>query len=191
MGDAQCWLMSERLGLRRFTADDLDWLADLYADPDVARHLGGTKSRAQVKAVLNIRILQYYEDHPGLGIWLTLERDTGDAVGFHLLNHIQGESILQVGYALLKPVWGRGFATEMASRLLRYGFVDLALPRISGMTTLANVASQHVLAKIGLRRHGTRAFSHPAYAAQGPMAWFERAADDWLAERGILAERDA
>jgi RimJ/RimL family protein N-acetyltransferase len=184
MRDPQCWLTSERLGLRRFTPDDLDWFAGLYADPEVVRHLGGTKNRAQVKTLLKIRILQYYEEHPGLGIWMTLNRHTGEAIGFHLLNHIQGESILQVGYALMKPMWGQGFATEMASALLRYGFVDLRLPRIAGMTTLANVASQHVLEKIGLRRRGTRAFSHPAYAAQGPMAWFERDADDWLTERG-------
>ena len=95
-------------------------------------------------------------------------------MGLHLLNHIQGESIVQVGFILAKPAWGRGFATEMALALLRYGFTDLALPRIVGIAAQSNLASQHVLSKIGLERHGERAFSHPAYASQGPMAWFER-----------------
>jgi RimJ/RimL family protein N-acetyltransferase len=177
------WLTTERLGLRRFTVDDLDWLAALFSDPDVARNLGGTKNRTQTQEMLNARILRYYEEHPGLGIWMAVERSSGEPVGFHLLNHIQGESIIQVGYALVKSAWGRGLATEMAGALLRYGFVDLSIPKISGMTTLGNVASQRVLEKVGLRRCGERSFPHPAYAAEGPMAWFERDAASWLAER--------
>jgi RimJ/RimL family protein N-acetyltransferase len=49
------------------------------------------------------------------------------------------------------------------------------------MANLGNIASQRVLEKIGLERRGERAFSHPAYAAEGPMAWFERDAQAWLA----------
>jgi hypothetical protein len=93
-------LTTERLTLRRFTPGDLDWFAELYSEPDVARFLGGVKSRAGAEERLNVRILQYYDEHPELGIWMTLERATGRRVGFHLLNHIRGESIIQVGYAL-------------------------------------------------------------------------------------------
>jgi len=71
----------------------------------------------------------------------------------------------------------------MAAAVLRYGFADLGLPRIAGIAGLPNVASQRVLAKIGLKRDGERAFTHPAYASSGPMAWFERERDDWLLER--------
>jgi [ribosomal protein S5]-alanine N-acetyltransferase len=181
------WLTTERLGLRRFTFDDLDWLADLYADADVTKHLGGTMDRTRVEQLLRVRILDFYEANPGLGNWMTIERATGEPVGFHLLNTIQGESIVQVGFGLLKSAWGVGFGTEMASAVLRYGFVDLALPRISAIANLDNHASQHVLQKIGLHRNGERAFPHPAYAAQGPMAWFERERDGWIAEHGAHA----
>lgn len=184
MSAVESWLTTERLALRRFTADDLDWLVELYSDPDVTRYLGGVMDRARTEKLLNVRILQYYDEHPGLGVWMTVERASGARVGFHLLNHIQGESIIQVGFSLIKSVWGRGIGTEMALAVLRYGFVDLALPRIAGMAGLGNHASQHVLQKIGLHRHGERAFPHPAYASEGPMAWFERDAVDWLAERG-------
>jgi RimJ/RimL family protein N-acetyltransferase len=177
------WLTTERLALRRFTEDDLDFLATFYSDPDVARHLGGVRDRARTEELLQARILRYYDEHPGLGIWVTLERVSGRPLGFHLLNHIQGETIVQVGYGLIRTAWGHGYATEMASALLRYGFLERALPRISGMTTLANTASQRVLEKIGLQRRGERAFAHPAYAAEGPMAWFERDAADWMRDR--------
>lgn len=181
MSTTDYWLQTERCGLRRFTAADRDWLCELYADPDVTRHLGGVKTPDQVDELMRTRILEYYERHPGLGMWLTIERATGTRLGFHLLNHIQGESIVQVGYGLAKAAWGRGIATEVAAAVLRYGFADLGLPSIAGMATLRNIASQRVLLKIGLERRGERAFPHPAYAAEGPMAWFEREAGAWLA----------
>jgi [ribosomal protein S5]-alanine N-acetyltransferase len=179
MAEAQ-WLTTERLALRPFTSHDLDWLAELYADVEVCRYLG-VKSRAQTEEHLNTRILRYYDDHAGLGIWMTIERQTGAQVGFHLLNHIQGESIIQIGFGLIKSAWGKGYGTEMAFALMHYGFVDRGLTRIAGIANLQNHASQHVLTKIGLVRHGERAFPHPAYAAQGAMAWFERDAAPWLA----------
>jgi RimJ/RimL family protein N-acetyltransferase len=178
------WLTTDRLGLRRFTTTDLSWLSSLYADPEVTRFLGGTKTEVQVQEMLRVRILDYYEAHPGLGIWMTIERATGAPVGFHLINNVQGESIIQVGFGLSTSAWGRGFATEMASALLRYAFMDLELESIAGIASLANVASQRVLQKIGLHRRGERAFPHPAYAAQGALAWFERSAAEWKAEHG-------
>jgi RimJ/RimL family protein N-acetyltransferase len=173
---------SERLALRRFTADDLDLLDALHSDPEVMRHMGGVKSREDSATMLHNRILAYYDEHPGLGIWATLERSSGACIGLHLLNHIQGEQLIQVGYVLDAGYWGRGYATEMSIALLRYGYVELGLPRIVGITNLGNLGSQRVLEKSGLHRHGERAFAHPAYARHGPLAWFERDASDWLAE---------
>ena len=187
MTESGCWLTTERLGLRRFREIDFDWFAALYADADVTRHLGGVKSRSDARAFFDERILCYYDEHPGLGMWMTTRLADGQPIGFHLLNHIRGESIVQVGFTIAKPAWGTGFATEMAEALLCYGFVDLELPRIAGMANRDNLASQRVLAKIGLERRGERAFAHPDYASAGAMAWFEREAEAWLAERpGVL-----
>jgi RimJ/RimL family protein N-acetyltransferase len=186
MSDDHYWLTTGRLALRRFAPADLDWLAELYSDHDVTRYLGGVKDRAKTEDFLETRILQYYDEHPGLGVWMTVDRASGVRLGFHLLNHIQGERIIQIGFALEKTAWGQGFGTEMASAVLRYGFVDLKLPLIAGMASLQNDASQRVLLKIGLERRGLRAFPHPDYVSQGAMAWFEREAADWLAERSSV-----
>lgn len=175
--------------MRRFSPADIDWLARLYADPEVTRHVGGPRNRAAVAEFLDARVLQYYDEHPGLGLWMTIERRTGKPVGFHNLNHIQGESFIQVGFMLLKEGWGRGFASEMALALLGYGFIDLGLPHIVGMTGLNNLPAQRVLRNIGLARNGERAF--PAYASAGRQAWFERHASDWLAERGELPDAES
>ena len=176
-------LQTPRLELRRFTSEDADWFAALFADPEVTRHLGGPRTRAQADEMFATRVLGYYAAHPGLGIWMTIERQTGRAVGFHLLNHIHGEAIVQVGFGLEQSAWGKGYGTEMAREVLRYGFEDLHLPHIAAIANLENTASQHVLEKIGLVRRGERAFSHPAYASQGLLAWFEQDAEGWRASR--------
>lgn len=181
------WLTTDRLALRRFTESDFDWLAELYGDADVTRYLGGVKSRAEARAFFDARILHYYDEHPGLGMWPTVDRATGVPVGFHVLNHIRGESIIQVGFSLVKSAWGLGYATEMAAAVLRYGFDNLKLPSIAAMANRENHASQRVLLKIGLERRGERAFAHPDYASAGPMAWFERDAEAWRTERASNA----
>ena len=172
-------LVTDRLSLRRFTLADLDLLDRLASDPRVMEFLGGVKGRAATETMLRVRILEYYDRHPGLGIWATVERATGECVGFHVLNHIQGETDIQVGYALFADAWGKGYATEMTMGLLRYGFGRLRLPVIVAITNLANTPSQQVLLKAGLRRNGERLFAHAAYADQGPMAWFEADRDAW------------
>lgn len=175
------WLCTERLALRRFGPEDLDHLAALYAEPEVARYVGGPRNRAEAALMLQQRMLEYYERHPGLGIWLTEERGSGAAVGLHLLNHIQGEPDIQLGYLLLPAYWGLGYATEGGAALLRHGFEDMALQRIVAITHLDNLASQRVLLKLGLVRHGERVLAHPAYASQGPLAWFELGREDYAA----------
>jgi RimJ/RimL family protein N-acetyltransferase len=172
-------LTTERLVIRRFTARDLDLLVRLHSDERVMRYAGGTLERAGSEKVLAERILGYYDHHPGLGIWATHERATDDCVGLHLLNHIRGASHVQVGYLLYPEYWGRGYATEMAVRVLRYGFAELGLPQIVAITDIPNVDSQNVLLKAGLRRNGERFFAH---YGDDPLAWFERDAADWLAE---------
>lgn len=181
--DAGDGLATARLQLRRYTAADLPALVALNADPEVMRWLGGPASADDTATMLETRILAYYAQHPGLGVWATIERASGAHIGFHLLNHVQGESLIQVGYRLHRRYWGMGYATEMSRALLRYGFEQLGLPLLMANTHLDNHASQQVLLKCGLHRRGERLYPHPAYAAFGPMAYFERHAADWLAEQ--------
>ena len=181
MKNADDTLTTERLFLRRFTAEDRELLYRLYGDEEVMRYAGGALTPEQCAKTMRERVLDYYDERPGLGVWATHERSTGDCVGVHLLNNIQGETHIQVGYLLFPAYWGKGYATEMCVRVLRYGFGTLVLPTIVAITNLDNVASQRVLVKAGLRRNGERAFAHPSYAKDGPLAWFEGDGPGWLA----------
>jgi len=60
----------------------------------------------------------------------------------------------ELGYWVGKPFWGRGYATEAATAVLRYGFASLALHRIHACHFARNPASGRVLQKIGMRQEG-------------------------------------
>lgn len=60
----------------------------------------------------------------------------------------------EIGYELDSRYWGCGYATEAAQTLLRFGFMELRLHRIRAHCVLENVASAHVLEKIGMQREG-------------------------------------
>jgi ribosomal-protein-alanine N-acetyltransferase len=168
-------LETPRLIARRFRDESADFeaYAALYADPEVAVHVGGTQSRDLAAQTFRQRVLDYYAQHPGLGIWATFERDSGDFVGLHLLNHIRGEPHIQVGYTLRRVMWGRGYATEMARAVMHHGFAGMGLAQINAITNLGNLASQQVLLKLGFTRDGERQFA--AYGP-APLAWYSCAA---------------
>lgn len=62
----------------------------------------------------------------------------------------------ELGYWIGKPYWNRGYATEAARAVLRYGFEVLRLNRIHAFHFARNPASGRVLEKIGMSREGTR-----------------------------------
>ncbi len=173
-----------RLSLRRFAGDEVELLVRMHTDTEVMRFIGGVKSREESEQMLRERILAYYDQHPGFGMWATLEKSTGQCVGMHLLSHIPGETHIQVGYTLMREAWGKGYATEMCRGLVRYGFETMHLAQVVAITSLDNIDSQKVPVKSGLRRNGERTFDYPAYAKQGQLAWFELSQGDWLAELG-------
>jgi|SRR5215216_4380548 len=62
----------------------------------------------------------------------------------------------EIGYWLGVPYWGRGYATEAAREIVRYGFEKLGLHRIHSGHFARNPASGRVLRKIGMSYEGTR-----------------------------------
>ena len=64
------------------------------------------------------------------------------------LRHIES-GFYELGYWLSATHWGRGFATEAATELLRYGHRKLSIARIRAHCMKGNLASENVLRKLG------------------------------------------
>ena len=74
------------------------------------------------------------------------------AIGFVVRpQHDKGE----LGYWIGEPYWGRGFATEAAGAIIRYGFETFDLNRLSAVHFARNPASGRVLQKNGMRHEGS------------------------------------
>ncbi|MCB2155611.1 GNAT family N-acetyltransferase [bacterium] len=73
------------------------------------------------------------------------------AIGFVLtLNHGHGE----LGYWIGRPFWNKGYCSEAAEEMLRYGFEELNLHRIHAHHFTRNPASGRVMEKIGMQHEG-------------------------------------
>jgi RimJ/RimL family protein N-acetyltransferase len=110
------------------------------------------------------RLLQDYEAHQrrlGYSFWAVIERESGALIGdAGLYRTPTGE--VELGYTLGAAWWGRGYATEAASAWLSCAFEMLGISEVVALAEPANVASMHVLEKLGMRRAGERiAFGRP------------------------------
>ena len=60
----------------------------------------------------------------------------------------------EVGYWLAEPFWGQGLMTEATQSLLKYGFEQLGLNKVTSSHFEINPASGKVLTKSGLKKEG-------------------------------------
>jgi RimJ/RimL family protein N-acetyltransferase len=149
------WLETLRLEMRAFVPDDLDDLCRLDGDPRVMRYIADGKPAPRDAVARRLRrFIRYPLLYPDLGVWRAARRDDGAFIGWFALNYAGKSTDIEVGYRLLPGAWGRGFATEGARAIVAYGFDDLGLDRIIGVTHRDNRASQRVLLKAGLAAAG-------------------------------------
>ncbi len=59
-----------------------------------------------------------------------------------------------VGYELGPQHWGKGYATEAVRALMRFGFDELGLHRVSSWCIADNASSARVLERLGMRQEG-------------------------------------
>ena len=66
------------------------------------------------------------------------------------LSFLEDPGLIEIGYRFVTADWGQGVATEVGTRVLDYGFRELASEPIVAVTHSENAGSQNVLRKIGL-----------------------------------------
>ena len=142
-------LTTARLRLRAFRDSDLDAYAAIMADPEVTRFLGsaGPISRAdawrQMAMILGHWVLR------GFGLWAVEELETGRLLGRVGGHYPEGFPAFEVGYALARDTWGRGFAREGVAAALAYARDVLHRSEIISIIRPANVRSIRVAESFG------------------------------------------
>ncbi len=94
-----------------------------------------------------------YEKGEGLILAIVLRSDQS-LIGSIGLNIDQQHENAELGYWIGKPYWNKGYCTEAAEAVVRYGFEVLGLNRIHASHLKRNPASGRVMQKIGMTYEG-------------------------------------
>lgn len=149
---AQWPLVTERLRLRLYEAEDAGWLHNLYSQPDVARYLLDEPWTMEVaRDKLAERLSKTDLDGETGALALVIEYD-GTPIGDVALwltdrEHRQGE----IGWVLNPANGGQGFASEAVRAVLALGFDHYHLHRITAQMDARNSASGALARRVGLR----------------------------------------
>jgi ribosomal-protein-alanine N-acetyltransferase len=138
-------LETERLYLRRFDDTDRDaYYQRIYADPEVMRTLpaGKPMAREDFEKRVDGLMVDHWQRH-GFGPWVVVHKADQTLIGHCGLKYWPDSPDVEVFYALAKPYWGQGLATEGAG-LRRGGWTISSRRRLS--TTWLRAAS---LRKLG------------------------------------------
>lgn len=150
-------LETDRLIVREFDEGDVEPFYLMGSDPEVIRYTGdppgGLTGLDHAREVLRSRPLADYQKY-GYGRWACVLKATGEVIGFAGLKYLPDKQEIDLGYRLLPPYWGQGFATEASRAVLDYGRTRLGIGRVIAMVDPANTASIRVVEKLGLMPDG-------------------------------------
>jgi len=172
------FLETPRLVLRDKRADDLDFIASLYADPQVMRYVGegSTYPRGEVEARLSrVLAIESAPGHPRWDSFKIVERKEDGAPLGHaglLRCEIDGAPDVEIGWWLAPAAWGHGYATEAALALRDFAFRELRLEHLSVVLFPENVKSVAVARRIGGELRGPATYrerSVTRYVVRNPV----------------------
>jgi ribosomal-protein-alanine N-acetyltransferase len=147
-------LSGELTTLREFRTSDLEDYLAIVADDRVTSWLSfDSRNRAEAeKALTAIVERAAQEDRPDYLLAVT-RRDGDSVVGFARLGPT-GVKAAHLGYAINADHWGRGYATDASSVMLRLAFRTLGLHRVSAAIGPENEASIAVVKRLGFSYEG-------------------------------------
>jgi RimJ/RimL family protein N-acetyltransferase len=142
---------TERLILRAPISTDLDVFAAYLGDPDYLRYLPRRTATPHERAEQTLNVIsQVWEQQPPSDIaWVISQKAGGQLMGWSGAGSSAGDGEIELVYAVGKPFWGQGFATEAARAVVRFGFENTGWDRMVAAIIPGNVASRRVLEHLG------------------------------------------
>lgn len=143
---------TERLLLRQLREPDLNAHTEMMGDPEVVKFLGGSPlDRAQSWRTM-AGILGHWTLR-GFGFWALEEKATGAFVGRGGLWFPEGWPMLEVGWTLARPHWGKGYATELGRAALKVAW-EQGATEVCSLIMPDNHRSIRVAERLGERLVG-------------------------------------
>jgi RimJ/RimL family protein N-acetyltransferase len=155
---------TDRLILRKPTSNDAGALGAIFGDPDVMRSYGKGDPYDRDRMTEALAEIERHYVRYGYGAQAIALKNTGALVGLSGLQRARNSPCVQIGWALAKEAWRKGYASECGVALLEYGFATLGLGRIEANTISHNEAAISLIRKIGMTYEGIVRFEGAEYA---------------------------
>lgn len=142
-------LIGPRVALRPFRLEDVPAILRYASDPEVTRHLPWEAYDDPATAEAFV-----VSTHRGGGLWFARAielRASGEVVGGVDLRIVTPDGrVGEIGYALARVHWGRGYAREAAELMVDFGFRDVGLDLVQALCAGANQRSILTLEALGM-----------------------------------------
>jgi ribosomal-protein-alanine N-acetyltransferase len=149
-------IVTERLILRPYRMEDVAELQRLIGERDVVATLTDVPypyEDGMAEEWIKGR-QESFEQGKSVDLAITHRQDGFLTGGSSLMNINQQSERAEIAYWLGKPYWRKGYGTEAAKAIVKYGFETLGLNRINGRHFGNNPASGRILKKIGMKHEG-------------------------------------
>ena len=151
-------IQTERLQLRLLRDDDGDAAAmlQLLNEPGFHEFIGdrGVRTVEEAREYVRKHTFGSYATH-GFGMYAVERRSDGAWLGNAGLVRRPGLPCADVGYALLSPYTGQGYAREAVQGVLDYARNSLGLGELRAIVSQGNARSVALLEKLGFDDGGT------------------------------------
>ncbi len=140
---------TERLIIRKFTLDDWQFVYEYTSDINVMKYMPeDIFSEKDSKAFV---IKNSSENAMHFPVLLKNDQTLIGHIAFH---KYFGEHTYEIGWVFNPKYYNKGYASEAAHSILKYGFETMKLHRIIATCHPDNIPSYRVMEKIGMRREG-------------------------------------
>jgi RimJ/RimL family protein N-acetyltransferase len=172
-------LETPRLILRPPRLDDLDAWTEMMQDEPSARFIGGVMPRPVCWRQLMTMVGVWHA--LGYGMFSAIEKESGRWIGRLGPWQPEGWPGPEIGWAIVRECWGRGYAGEGATASTNWAFDRLGWTRIIHSIAPDNIASQRVAEKLGSRHLGPGKL--PAPFEDDPVDIWGQTREEWRRRR--------
>jgi ribosomal-protein-alanine N-acetyltransferase len=141
-------LTTRRLALHPVVEEEAQPLHALWSSAGVRRFLWDDEiiPLSRTEAAIAESRRQFAER--GHGLWCAWLAKPRELCGFGGIWPFRDPPELELLYGVAEPLWGQGYATEIAQGIVGHCFQSLSMSVVRASTDAENVASIHVLEKL-------------------------------------------
>ena len=144
---------TERILFRKISRSDYkDWLK-FFKDPITSRYWVAEWASPEIECTkwYDKQVHRYRNDLGSMNA--LIEKSSGKLIGHCglLIQSVDGETELEIGYSLLPEFWGNGYATEAAIKCRDFAFKNDLATSIISIISVTNKPSEKVAKRNGMQ----------------------------------------